>query len=395
MSGFKTLRDTVLNPLIASINQALGITEGYRDEAGASATAAATSETNAGNSATAAATSETNAGNSATAAATSETNAGNSATAAATSETNAGTSETNAGNSATAAATSETNAGTSETNAASSETKASKWADEAEDVPVETSPDRFSSLHYALKSEQFYDLIAGLSNFSGNWSALTGALTAGNVVFHNAEFWFLLEDLADVTTSEPSEANTDWRLLTATILRQTLSAAAEYYTQADWTVGTGETTIDIQHSGDIIVGLNESWLFDGGWSQSGEDLIIDQELESTDLVAVVKLRSTRSAKVQDLGSITGAVEIDLSVGDHVIAEPTGELTLTFTGGSTGFVLGFDLYFTAIETINWPGTTLFAGGSAPSASTAPFRIVGSIDEDNIITIDGIIEGYATI
>ena len=165
--------------------------------------------------------------------------------------------------------------------------KAQEWAANPEDEIVENG--LFSSLHYAAKAEEFFDLITGLTNYAGLWSGLSGALDSGSTVFHTGEFWFLLEDLADVTTSEPSESNADWKLLTATILKQTLSAAAEYYTQSDWAVGTGETTIDIQHSGDVIVGLNGEWLFDGGWSQSGEDLIIDQELESTDLVAVLKL----------------------------------------------------------------------------------------------------------
>jgi hypothetical protein len=88
--------------------------------AATSASAAATSETNASNSASSAATSASAAATSETNAATSASNASNSASAAATSETNASTSETNAATSASAAATSETNASTSETNAATS-----------------------------------------------------------------------------------------------------------------------------------------------------------------------------------------------------------------------------------------------------------------------------------
>lgn len=92
--------------------------------AGNSATAAGTSETNAAASATAAGNSATAAGNSETAAAASETAAGNSASAAGTSETNAAASETAAANSATAAGTSETNAAASETAAGNSATAA-------------------------------------------------------------------------------------------------------------------------------------------------------------------------------------------------------------------------------------------------------------------------------
>ena len=99
--------------------------------AGASATAAAaseskakTSETNAKASETAAKTSETNAKSSETKAKTSETNAKASETAAKTSETNAKSSETKAKTSETNAKASETAAKTSETNAKASETAA-------------------------------------------------------------------------------------------------------------------------------------------------------------------------------------------------------------------------------------------------------------------------------
>lgn len=109
-----------------------------RDEAVASATAAATSQSNA-------ATSENNANNSAGAAALSEANAASSETGAATSLANAQTAEANASGSAAASATSETNANasavaasnsassatTSESNAALSATTASTSASNA------------------------------------------------------------------------------------------------------------------------------------------------------------------------------------------------------------------------------------------------------------------------
>ncbi len=66
------------------------------------------------------------------------------ATAAAASETAAAASESNA-------ATSESNASTSETNAAASETKAGKWADEDEDVEVETG--KYSAKHWSAKAQ--------------------------------------------------------------------------------------------------------------------------------------------------------------------------------------------------------------------------------------------------
>jgi hypothetical protein len=59
------------------------------------------------------------------------------------------------------------------------------------------------------------DLATGLAsaNFAGSWADLTGALSAPACVWHDDQFWMLLEDLADVTASEPSDSNSDWALL--------------------------------------------------------------------------------------------------------------------------------------------------------------------------------------
>lgn len=46
------------------------------------------------------------------------------------------------------------------------------------------------------------------------WSSLTGSLNQGSVVSHNSIDWFLVNDLSDVTTSEPSYSNDDWKELT-------------------------------------------------------------------------------------------------------------------------------------------------------------------------------------
>jgi hypothetical protein len=93
-------------------------------------------------------------------------NAATSASAAATSETNA--------------AASETNAATSETNAAASEAKAQDWAEEDEDVEVETG--KYSAKHWAAKSNAFgIDAEASLSISAGaiawNWATQSEVAT--------------------------------------------------------------------------------------------------------------------------------------------------------------------------------------------------------------------------
>lgn len=132
----------------------------------ASETAAKTSENNAKSSETKAKTSETNAKASETAAKTSETNAKASEVAAKTSETNAKssenkakTSETNAKASETAAKTSETNAKASETAAKTSETnaKASETSANSAKTDAQTAKGQTQNLR-----DQVVDLVAGV-----------------------------------------------------------------------------------------------------------------------------------------------------------------------------------------------------------------------------------------
>ena len=47
------------------------------------------------------------------------------------------------------------------------------------------------------------------ANFKGNWSALTGALNKPATVAHSSKIWLLLNNLANVTTSQPG-VTADW-----------------------------------------------------------------------------------------------------------------------------------------------------------------------------------------
>ena len=58
------------------------------------------------------------------------------------------------------------------------------------------------ALTYSLNS-------AGSANFKGAWSSLTGALAKPASVSHNGRVWLLLNNLADVTLSEPGVTD-DW-----------------------------------------------------------------------------------------------------------------------------------------------------------------------------------------
>lgn len=50
----------------------------------------------------------------------------------------------------------------------------------------------------------------GASNFKGQWVNLAGALNKPACVKHNGRFWLLVNNLANVAASTPSDANADW-----------------------------------------------------------------------------------------------------------------------------------------------------------------------------------------
>lgn len=56
---------------------------------------------------------------------------------------------------------------------------------------------------------------ANSANFKGAWASLTGALAKPASVYHNSAYWALLNNLADVTTSQPG-VSADWSELGVT-----------------------------------------------------------------------------------------------------------------------------------------------------------------------------------
>jgi hypothetical protein len=62
------------------------------------------------------------------------------------------------------------------------------------------------------------------ANFKGLWSSLTGALSKPASVKHNNRFWLLLNNLADVTTSQPG-VSADWTATDVGALIQNFSSS--------------------------------------------------------------------------------------------------------------------------------------------------------------------------
>lgn len=62
-------------------------------------------------------------------------------------------------------------------------------------------------------SEDYKDVAASYANYAGKWADLTGSLSIPAAVLHSGSFWMLLNNVADVTATEPDSGNADWKIL--------------------------------------------------------------------------------------------------------------------------------------------------------------------------------------
>ena len=83
---------------------------------------------------------------------------------------------------------------------------------------------------YRSEAQDARDSALAVVNFAGKWSDLAGALNTPATVFHNGAYWNLLNNLADVTTSEPANDNGDWLFVytNAELRRKLLDEATLY-----------------------------------------------------------------------------------------------------------------------------------------------------------------------
>ena len=93
---------------------------------------------------------------------------------------------------------------------------------------------------------------ASSANFVGAWSGLTGALNIPASVSHSGSIWNLNANLANVTTSEPAAANTDWTLSGFSGVYADLSGKPTLGTAAALATGTTSGTIPVLGVGGIL-----------------------------------------------------------------------------------------------------------------------------------------------
>lgn len=97
------------------------------------------------------------------------------------------------------------------------------------------------------------------------------------------------------------------------------------------------------------------------------------------------------SKINDLGSIDGAVTVDLNNGTYVTGKPTAPIQLSFMGHpEIGYIKDFTLLLDNIVEITFPINTKFAGGVPPTVISTPYMFVCSIDSNGIVTVYSVID-----
>ena len=82
------------------------------------------------------------------------------------------------------------------------------------------------------------------ANFAGSWASLTGPLDVPASVFHSDNYWQLLVDLANVTTSEPG-ISADWKVSSLRPGWQAISTSVTLVKNAYYAVDFGSSALTL------------------------------------------------------------------------------------------------------------------------------------------------------
>ncbi len=132
------------------------------------------------------------------------------------------------------------------------------------------------------------------ANLKGEWSAQTGAAAKPYSVLHNNIVWLLLNDISDVTTSEPS-VTADWRAT---------NGVFDFKSSAFTILNNCKCSIDAS-SGAVDAAFQSSYVV-------GTELVIHNESISTNLV---RLTNTALTFAGTRGSLLPGDNLVLKAGN--------------------------------------------------------------------------------
>lgn len=83
--------------------------------------------------------------------------------------------------------------------------------DDAQTAKIEADAAKLAAEGFKDDSESARNVSLAAANFKGLWVNQAGAASIPYSVYHDGEYWMLVENLANVSASEPSDTNTNWR----------------------------------------------------------------------------------------------------------------------------------------------------------------------------------------
>ena len=327
-------------------------------EASASATSALASATIATNKANEASTSASTATTKASEASTSASTATTKASEASTSATSASSSATTASTSALTATTKANEASTSASNVLSGVNKAKKWADESEDVPVESG--LYSAKHWAAKAAE----IVG-----------TGLIDDGS-----PSTFTVFSSTRSNNTYEPKNSNIQGHISNNTTNPHNVTKSQVGLSNVDNTsdvnkpISTATATALNSKQDTLVSGTNIKTINNASLLGAG-DITVLPSSGGTMTGAITAVRETKVAMA--------ANNIDLATGNLFTKTISGATTLTISNVlSTGNVNSFVLELTngGSAVITWFSGVKWAGGTAPTLTTAGKDILGFYSHD---------------
>lgn len=94
------------------------------------------------------------------------------------------------------------------------------WGEAVDDISAQVAANAAAaetsaenSAQSAQTAEAARDSALSATNFLGTWASLSGSVPIGASTVHAAAVWLAVANITDVTTSEPSLANSDWQLI--------------------------------------------------------------------------------------------------------------------------------------------------------------------------------------
>jgi hypothetical protein len=122
---------------------------------------------------------------------------------------------------------------------------------------------------------------------------------------------------------------------------------------------------EVEQATSNISSIDVSGKIDAASGAATGTLSVENITATGEIEAVNLLNTVIRGKVQNLGDISGTVNIDTSLGDTVTCKITGNTTFTVSNLKAGSVNTIYLVIENIGagSITWPGTTTFNRGAA--------------------------------